>query len=1308
MRRMPQAQAILLSLAVAIAGTRCAPDDARPPTPYEQQLAEQTGKLTHPSLEVRAGAAEALGYLRAYTVADALAIALDDPAREVRREASLSLSWCGARRHVEALLDTLDDGDWVVRQGAWVALTNLTGMEWPFDALAKPDERREQTDVWRAWWSENADEATPPSVRALVEGVRGADDLAQRCPVALSSAYKGSPEILTERAIDFDYWQTKNVPFPQHCTVDLGEGKTVACVMVDQCGEGLCMTDSRVSVSDDGERFVEVARQHSPTPPKLVLAFEPRPARYVRIASHASQDPVYPTSFWRIHVFEAPPPDDAAFLRCERGLRALGALGGSGTTTAIADIIEPYLHRDARTQAGRTMVQAGLRSLGRLADPEALPLLVAFLDNPQWARYAADALGDYAHRDNALASRATAALLAAYPRYARNTDYKDPQYLPVDDGSKGEFPLVHLDELPQQVAAWNGLARYATSAADRIYETPFAIASALARLPLDDADNLAALRDIAPLLVANVPADFDGAILYEPEAYQLITAHLLERAGLRRTACDAAFEAFGQSRDARAIRPWATMARSYVAYVPRAASWLPALCRDSEDVPPLIALLEHEDGWVRINAAKTLMFLEARVPEARETVTTLARLLAESKPEADYGYYGAFRFNEDVVDGGARDGQDEYDAPSPRWREAFVRAVGHMGGDEHAPLLTQLLEDDRNALGIQYAAALALNDLGTPRALDALKNAEVAHPYHSIRLVAREALWRCGIEPACQTDVPSNEREPPLAGENTALPKTMDGLVFIKGPNDMPNDFQIDKWRQTYTTTDSGPTYRLGWNLYRLDPCTPEGEVTQLTHFDEGYVADCEVSWDGERIVFAHRGEDDPWWHIYEMAVDGSRLVQLTHGPYHDVQPAYLPDGRIVFSSTRIGIRDEYHAYLSTGLTVMNPDGSDIHCIAFNTGRDNEPAVLDDGRIVFSRLELFYAYLKTELTVHAVHPDGTHDVTLYGPERRGFWGTITHLAGERWWGEVPTRHRLLRLTQPQPFDAQQVVCASSGGLVLCGPGRTHETIIPHRNDIAMTSPFPMPDGTVLCAITTKEFTRGSPANDARNINLGLYRVDAETGASTLLYDDPECAEFEPRPIMPRPCPPHLPESPAARGNAYTARFLCGSAHTSRDAPVRERGKLVRVIEGQPFGVRHCSHTARDENAWRNHTGTLARILGTVPLAADGSFHIEAPADRLLHLQVLDSDRRVVGNQLIWMYARPGETRACIGCHETVDSAAPANAPALAAAAKTPSVPCLPHGDEFAYRAKFWNKGLLTDAGEERLRTVQAVNLLGRH
>ena len=161
---------------------------------------------------------------------------------------------------------------------------------------------------------------------------------------------------------------------------------------------------------------------------------------------------------------------------------------------------------------------------------------------------------------------------------------------------------------------------------------------------------------------------------------------------------------------------------------------------------------------------------------------------------------------------------------------------------------------------------------------------------------------------------------------------------------------------------------------------------------------------------------------------------------------------------------------------------------------------------------------------------------------------------------------------------------------------------------------------------------------------------------------------------------------------------------SRDPEVARRGRLVRLVEGVPVVARHASQTGPDA-VWKNHGGTFARVLGTAPLAPDGSFFVDLPADRLVHLQVLDSDERVIGNQLIWIYARPGETKSCAGCHENAHtaSAAPATPQALAAG----PLNFLPTGGEFTYRAKAWFKGSLPPEIEQRTRTVHAVNLLGR-
>ncbi len=1228
--------------------------------PYHCQVDENIARLRNESAVVRAGAAEALGFLRANAAEAALIGQLADDAAEVRRQAAMALGWCGRRNAVPPLLSALDENDWLTRQGAHVALTNLTGMEFPFDSTASTAKRRDQVEVWRRWWATVLADRPPREVLDLLAGPKTPAGGA----VAASSTYKGPAGVLLDGQIGPEYWQTKNVPFPQWCTVDLGKPKEIARVVVHQYGPGFVMTEYDVATSLDNQRFDVVKRHRGDTPVDLIVDFSPRLARFVRITSYAAKNPIYPTTFFEIDVDNElrhkVAAGDAIRWRQERGLRALGALGGGGATQAILDFLGPV---PTTAKDYRPMVAAGIRALGQLREDSGFEALINLLDNPFWARRAATALGDFGDR------RAVAALLAVYPRYAKDLKGLDPPDVPADD--KMGFPSE-----------------------DRMLETPYCIADALCRLPLDDPQGRATLRKLAPQIMANLPDDHDTFFLYEPEVGHLLTRFLIEHAGLRQQACEHVFELLGQPRrvaKADDEPQWS----AFPAY--RIASWLPAVCTEKEDLPRLLALLEHEEGWVRLNAAKTIAWLGDR-----RAIEPVARILAEARAEADYGYCGVFK-------------NEEYNDPAPRWREGLIRALGQLGAFQHTDQIVRILEDERSVLEVRHAAAGALADLGNPAALAALRKAAVGHSFHSVRHIARDAIRERGKRIRTVTArQPHNihgrkdeTADSPIAGRDNESLRSLDALVFVKGSNDIPNTIgtveQADRWRQTYVVTDSGPAYRPGRNLYVLRPPRPDGRVTPLTGFEDGYVAEPEVSWDGTHVIFCRRGQDDPWWQIYRIDVDGTDLEQLTFGPYHSVGPAYLPDGRIVFASSRSGIRDEYHGYPCTALCVINADGSDLHPIATNIGRDTEPAVLPDGRIAFSRLEVFYSRNKTELTLHAMHPDGTQDMVLYGPERRVFWRDLDHGPRTPADGqEAPLTHRVLRMTQPQPMPwrggdgpQQTIVVATQGGLTLIGPRRDSEEIItPENHTRAYTTPMPLPDGRILCASTLK-----TPDRD--KVDLGLYVFDPTDRSLELVYNDPATADFEPRPILARRPPMRQPAKTVR--HAYSGRFVCSSVFATQEKDVPQRGRLVRLIEGVPMVARHSTQTNPWE-VWKNHGGTFARVLGTAPLAPDGSFFVEVPADRLMHFQVLDSDRRVLGNQLTWISPRGGELKSCVGCHEKPHTTSRGNDPL---ATHYPPVNFLPNGTEFTYRAKAWFKGHLPAEIEERTRTVRAVNLLAR-
>src|ERR1700677_1988432 len=184
---------------------------------------------------------------------------------------------------------------------------------------------------------------------------------------------------------------------------------------------------------------------------------------------------------------------------------------------------------------------------------------------------------------------------------------------------------------------------------------------------------------------------------------------------------------------------------------------------------------------------------------------------------------------------------------------------------------------------------------------------------------------------------------------------------------------------------------------------TPEVNVTASLTNGQGAVRDLDVSTDGTKLIFSLRlpldqtlANDDPKqpnWHIYEYDASTKAVTQLTNDDItagHDVGAHFLPDGRIIFSSTRqlatqaILIdegRPQYQAVTSNQqqaiflLHVMNADGTAMHQISFNTNHDFAPSVLVNGQVAFSRWD-------TEggdaISLYLGNPDGSGEQLYYG------------------------------------------------------------------------------------------------------------------------------------------------------------------------------------------------------------------------------------------------------------------------------------------------------------------------------------------
>jgi hypothetical protein len=230
-------------------------------------------------------------------------------------------------------------------------------------------------------------------------------------------------------------------------------------------------------------------------------------------------------------------------------------------------------------------------------------------------------------------------------------------------------------------------------------------------------------------------------------------------------------------------------------------------------------------------------------------------------------------------------------------------------------------------------------------------------------------------------------------------PVTLDFPVFyVKRPVPSPEEADYDIRRPL--------GFQPGADLFmrdRASPSAPEINVTGDLTGGFGDVRDVDVNYDGTKIIFSMRIVEDPdadplpTWNIWEYDVPTRELRRImtsdtTAEEGHDVMPHYLPDGRIVFSSTRQRqsraiLLDEnkpqFAAQVEAGvqqpafiLHVMEADGSNINQITFNQSHDLEPSVLNDGRIVYTHWE--QALSGSQFDLYAINPDGTGRELLYG------------------------------------------------------------------------------------------------------------------------------------------------------------------------------------------------------------------------------------------------------------------------------------------------------------------------------------------
>lgn len=204
------------------------------------------------------------------------------------------------------------------------------------------------------------------------------------------------------------------------------------------------------------------------------------------------------------------------------------------------------------------------------------------------------------------------------------------------------------------------------------------------------------------------------------------------------------------------------------------------------------------------------------------------------------------------------------------------------------------------------------------------------------------------------------------------------------------------------------PSINITAQLFSLDQSE---ENTDQARID---IRDLSISEDGQQLLVSIRApqiadadeNEQPTWNIWYLQLNNNqlsdnqlsdkKLVRLIVSDNiaeqgDDLMASFLPDGRIIFASTRQRLsrailldegKPQYTALNERGnnpalnLHVMNADGTNIKQLTFNMSHDFYPLVLQDGRILYSRWDTMGG--NDKINLYVMNPDGTDNQLIYG------------------------------------------------------------------------------------------------------------------------------------------------------------------------------------------------------------------------------------------------------------------------------------------------------------------------------------------
>lgn len=480
-----------------------------------------------------------------------------------------------------------------------------------------------------------------------------------------------------------------------------------------------------------------------------------------------------------------------------------------------------------------------------------------------------------------------------------------------------------------------------------------------------------------------------------------------------------------------------------------------------------------------------------------------------------------------------------------------------------------------------------------------------------------------------------------------------------------------------------------------------------------GVVNRFDVSWDATRIVFDFKASPNEGYRLYEVHVDGSGLRQITTPPeneaeliaryrrgYHhgtdDMHPCYLPDGGLAFISTRCQygvLCDSGDNFTVTNLYRCDADGGNLRPLSNSALSEQSPVLLPDGRILYHRWEYLDKTAGNIKSLWAMNPDGSGSAEVYGnaiafPETMiyarpipGSPGKIvmlgaSHCCPNNAMGTVIKIDTSgdMRSPETMQFITPDIHALAHNGFHFRGEDGRWVFDRDGTGGRLFKDPYPIDENLYLVS----HKPQGLVWNDLQGYELSL--LDGE-GNTAPLYRDENVSAWHAYPLRPRAVPPVVTMArDAALAEEGLAKCLVADVYQGMEGVPRGTIKYLRILEqlGRPWAARKSWNDRHGQTHAHSVIGDGSLSVkvqhGIVPVHEDGSAWFLVPAMRNIYFQALDENCMAVQTERTYVNYLAGETRSCIGCHETSNAVLPLSAQ-LPLALRTPPAPPQPQPGE---------------------------------